>query len=434
MSWRKSKTTDLARASAAAIPVPRLEVTRVGWVFCLLAVFLLLASWNSQANLLFAMFGMMVGVLLVTPLIGRTVLRKLEVRRRLPESVAVGQTLAGAYELVNRKRFWPSFSVGIRELDAIPAFRTGLQAYMLHAAPKTAAVVPADALAARRGVYSLERCQVSTAFPFGLICRTAVLRDPAPLVIFPAVGKVAPQVLALCRSATQDVGRDVRPRQGGVDEFYGLKEYRPGESPRWIYWRKSARTGRLVLKEMTEISPPTLVLLVDTFLRERSRGAHAAVERAVAVAASLASHALASDLQVGLLAWTGQWKYLPPERGKRHRLELLTYLARLPLNREQNADALLARARLVAGRSASLVLLTPSDLHAPQAERRRSGLVVFGAASDEVARWFRFDPSVDFSTCMPADQDPEEPPRVDATGRADAVGAGVSRPAVAAGG
>ena len=76
--------------------------------------------------------------------------------------------------------------------------------------------------------------------------------------------------MAMARSA-EKVGPTMRPHRGGMDEFYGLKEFRTGENPRWIYWRRSARTGALVAKEMTQVSPPRLMLLVDTFLVDRSR-------------------------------------------------------------------------------------------------------------------------------------------------------------------
>ena len=63
----------------------------------------------------------------------------------------------------------------------------------------------------------------------------------------------------------------MRPRRGGQDEFYGVKEYRTGENPRHIYWRRSARTGVLVAKEMTQVSPPKLLLLVDTNVDNATR-------------------------------------------------------------------------------------------------------------------------------------------------------------------
>src|SRR5439155_15926730 len=114
-----------------------------------------------------------------------------------------------------------------------------------------------------------------------------------------------------------------------------------GENPRWIYWRRSARVGTLVIKEMSHVSPPRMVLLVDTYLSDRSDDSHAQVERVVAMAASLASAAMEQDLSVGLTAWSGQqWLHMAPNRGKRHCRDLLAALARLPLNELHDQAAL----------------------------------------------------------------------------------------------
>src|SRR6185436_15300047 len=131
-------------------------------------------------------------------------------------------------------------------------------------------------------------------------------------------------------------------RRGGQDEFYGVKEHRTGENPRWIYWRRSARTGVLVSKEMTQVAPPRLLLLVDTYLPETAATQLPSVERAIAMAASLASHALEAGLLVGLCTWSNQWISISPHRGKRQRRDLLALLAQLPRNTQHDTERLLA--------------------------------------------------------------------------------------------
>jgi uncharacterized protein (DUF58 family) len=122
--------------------------------------------------------------------------------------------------------------------------------------------------------------------------------------------------MQLCRSSDTS-GAHMRPRRGGQDEFYGVKEHRTGENPRWIYWRRSARTGVLVSKEMTQVAPPRLLLVIDTYINplERTLAAHANVERAIAMAASVASQALEEGMSVGVFAWSGEWTSLAPARG-----------------------------------------------------------------------------------------------------------------------
>src|SRR3954469_19332298 len=333
----------------SATPVrkrPSLDFSLTGLVYCSMMMFMGLAAVNTQANLLFGVFGLMIGVLLIAGVISRAVLRRLKVRRVLPEHAVVGKPVTLLYEFANTKRFWSSLSVTLGELDASEAFVKQPFAYLLHAAPRSSATVPTQVIPKRRGLHVFDRYQLATSFPFGFIKRAIDRREHETVLIFPAIGQVDPKLLAMCKSADRS-GATMRPRRGGDDEFYGVKEFRYGENPRSIYWRRSARTGVLVSKEMTQVSPPKLLLLVDTFLMGRSSAEHVAVERTIAMASSLASHALEAGLMVGLYVWTGtgtaapQWLGVHPNRGKRHRVDILAQLAQLPLNTVKDTQVLL---------------------------------------------------------------------------------------------
>src|ERR1044072_8039437 len=88
---------------------PSLNFTLTGFVYSIMMLFMGLAAINSQANLLFAVFGLMIGILLISGTISRMVLRRLKVQRILPEHGVVGARTTFQYEFENGKRFWPSF-------------------------------------------------------------------------------------------------------------------------------------------------------------------------------------------------------------------------------------------------------------------------------------------------------------------------------------
>lgn len=397
-------------------PRPRLTVVRkkpsidfsvTGLVYCTMMMFLGLAAVNSQANLLFGVFGLMVGILLISGVFSRMVIRKLTIRRELPAHGTVGQRMGLQYHVENRKRFWPSMSVTLAELDGAEAFTRQPQAYLLHVTAKSSTTISTELLAKRRGLHELNRYQLITSFPFGFVRRAIYGSGRETLLILPAVGLVDQKVIAMCRSA-ESSGAMIRPRPGGTDEFYGVKDYRRGENPRWIYWRRSARTGALVTKEMTHVSPPRILLLVDTYIADRTLEAHESVERAIAMAASLASSALEQGLPIGLIAWSGDgWTHIPANRGKRHRLDMLTLLARLPLNTTRPQKELLDESRKHQKSGTTLVLMTPQDVRLSLAEAARGSLVALSANHVGMQSYFKFDKRVDFMSCMPFDQQPE---------------------------
>ena len=101
---------------------PSLDFSITGLVYCSMMMFMGLAAMNSQASLLFGVFGLMIGILLVAGVISKIVLRRLELHRLLPELAVVGQPTTVTYQFTNNKRFWPSLSVCLEELDGAEAF------------------------------------------------------------------------------------------------------------------------------------------------------------------------------------------------------------------------------------------------------------------------------------------------------------------------
>jgi uncharacterized protein (DUF58 family) len=406
---RRSKPIPVVNPATATVMhrKPSLDFSLTGLIYCSMMLFMGLAAMNSQASLLFGVFGLMIGILLISGIISRMVLRRLTIHRLLPELAVVGHATTVAYEFQNDKRFWPSLSVCLAELDGAEAFTRQPQSYMLHAAARMTATVPVEVLPKRRGLHELNRYQISTSFPFGFIKRAVERRQKDTMLVYPAIGQVDPRLMAMCRSA-DNAGATMRPRRGGQDEFYGVKEYRTGENPRWIYWRRSARTGVLVSKEMTQVSPPRLLLAIDNFVDPSARTleAHADIERAIAMAASVASQALEDGMSVGLLVWSGQWSTIAPARGKRHRRDVLAVLARLPMNTTMRTQALLDASRESAERGVTPVLVTPHEYSVGLGEHLRSGLVVVPASGEISRRWVRFADTVDFTRCMPVEQEP----------------------------
>ena len=386
-----------------------LHFSLTGFVYICMMLFMGIAAINSQANLLFGIFGLMIGVLLIGGVISRLVLKSLVVERDLPDHACVGEPLTVPYKFVNQKRYWPSLSVVLAELDGVEAFTRQPHCFMLHAAAGMTAVVPMVLVPKRRGLHLLNHYQLITSFPFGFVRRAVTRAQTNNLLIYPPLAEVSPKLLAMCRSADTS-GEQSRPQPGGADEFYGVKEYRAGDNPRWIYWRRSASAGTLVSKEMTRASPPRVMILVDTCAKHRSIEDHADVERCIAMAASLAVAALDQGLAVGLCAWAGEFAHVSASRGKRHKTELLSFLAQLPLNADHALAQLLDFAKPHLHGGVTPVLFSPDRSAEEMPSAGRGAVISVPANSARAQSLFRFDPKIDFITAMPADHLPAQRP------------------------
>jgi uncharacterized protein (DUF58 family) len=395
-------------------PVKRyagVDFSVTGLVYGATTLLMGVAAINGQINLLFGVFGVMSGVFLVSGFICRTVLLRLRVTRQLPEQLVVGRPATIVYHFENTKRIWPSLSVTMMELEGTEAFASQPRAFLLHAAAGMTANVDCRVLPKRRGRYALGLYQLSTSFPFGFIKRALTRTEEQVALVGPPLGECSNRLLGLSR-CDQRADAPVAPRRGGEDEFYGVKEHRPGENPRSIYWRRSARTpGVLVGKEMTQVAPPRLLVLADTFLqRPDDIAEQAAVEKALAMAASLASAALDEGLTIGLCAWGGDdWASVPLQQGKRQRRDVLAALAGLPKNTMVDGSELLRTASGMLTGDTTAVLFTPREMTVSLSDRLRGALVVVPSLAPWVGAWFRFDPAIDFTRCIPMDDQPAPP-------------------------
>lgn len=388
---------------------PRIDFSVTGLVYAAIMMFMGLAAVNLQASLLFGVFGLMIGILLVSARISKTVLRGLDVRRLLPDQATVGRPFLIHYSIYNQKRVWASLSVTIAELDGVEGFRRQPHAYLLHVAPHNTAAINSEVLPKRRGMVELDRYQLLTSFPFGFIKRSIIRRQRDSVLVFPPMAAVDRALLQQFKSAEQ-TGHSLRPTLQGMDEFYGLREYRAGESPRMIYWKRTAKTGVLVSREMTHAAPPRIIVVVDTFNPDASDARTTEIERSIAQAASLIDAAIEAGLAVGLTVRGTEWHVAAPNRGKRHRRELLTALAKLPPARSQRTDdahTALAQAASVANALTTLVLMTGGDESRNASGTRRGAGMMIGCRSPQAKAWFDFDPQIDFGNAGPIETQTE---------------------------
>lgn len=403
MKWLSRKTRPHPAATFVHLK-PSIDVSFIALVYCGATLFIGVAAMNSQTNLLFGVLGMMMGVLLVAAYISRTSIRKLSVHRSVPDHLVVGDPATLVYTLSNGKRYWPSISVSMGELDGCEGFVFQPYGYLLHAPAGSSKQLTVPLMPKRRGIHELDRYQLSTSFPFGFVKRATLATKREAIMIFPALAQVSPAILMLCQSA-ENAGARMRPRRGGDDEFYGLREYRVGENPRMIHWKLSAHSGDLVMREMTRVSPPRLMIVLDNYCAYDDCNL-SDTELTIAMAASLASLALGRGYPVGLLSYSGNYVHVAPDHGKRHRRELLSQIAQLQRNSSHAHARLVDAASMHVAPGTSIILMTPAWTAAPA--WRPAGRIISLCTRDQtVRRYFTFRDGIDFAHSMPVDQENE---------------------------
>ena len=255
----------------------RIYFTRGGALFAIGAFSVGFAAMNTGNNLLFLLLGAMLGSIVVSSWLSEQAIRGLEVRRRTPRGVPVGEPARIVYEVSNRKERLPSFAVEVRE-EGLPA-----AAFLPRLDAGATTTIRSEHRFVRRGVYTLDAVTLSTAFPFGLFRKERDVRISGELVIWPRTDRAVPAVAASGRRGRRG-GLSLQGAPGARGEYRGLRGYRPGDDPRDIHWRSTARLGEPVVRQYERDASEGLWICLDT------RGwDEELVERTVEVAASLAA-------------------------------------------------------------------------------------------------------------------------------------------------
>ena len=326
------------------------------------------AAINTGNNLLFLLLGAMLGFITISSWLSEQVIGEISVLRRTPRGVTVGNPLRIQYEVKNGRRRIPAFALEIGEeelpgLAFIPFLAAGRQVR-----------TRSENHFVRRGVFPLEPVTVSTSFPFGLFRKTRTLKVPGELIVWPRTARpVRSPSLGGGRKASG--GISTLNAAGPRGEYRGLRGYRPGDDPRDIHWRTTARLGTPVVKEYEQNVAETLWICLDT------RGPPGeSAEAAVETAASLAAKAYFEGKRFGF-ATTGAT--IEPGHGPGQLERVLNALARVdfgpnnprPLPPVSPMRCVLVTMSPSAGGSFGDVVLTTGGRKDPKQETREVPVV-----------------------------------------------------------
>ena len=95
----------------------------------------------------------------------------------------------------------------------------------------------------RRGLLALPRLELSTVQPLGLARAWAYAWPAQSVLVYPAAETNAPPPPAA-------IGGNAPPQPARAgDELHHLRDYRPGDAPRSVAWKPSARRGSLLVRD-----------------------------------------------------------------------------------------------------------------------------------------------------------------------------------------
>ncbi|MCR4392584.1 MAG: DUF58 domain-containing protein [Candidatus Acetothermia bacterium] len=183
----------------------------------------------------------------------------------------------------------------------------------------------------RRGLYPLSSIRVQVRDLLGYVLWEGEVACPAPVAVLPRCERLTGVAIAPRRTLV--AAGTARARRGGTGtEFFGAREYLPGDDVRRINWKAYARLGGLVINQFEEERAADVVVVLD--VRADAYLVPNAVDlldHAVRAAGALCQFFLGQGHRVGLLLYGRYLDWVFPGYGRLHGERLLRELARAEL-------------------------------------------------------------------------------------------------------
>ena len=272
-----------------------LKVTKEGKRFIGILFVIGLAAINTGNNLLYLVVAMLLSLIIISGIMSEATIKKLRVKRELAPRIYKNTPAAARLEIENTKKYLPSYSFRIEEFP-VEAVKTE-PAYVLKLPGGGKTIRTFRYVFEKRGVFKLYGLNFTTRFPFGLFIKGRPEKMEQEVLVYPSVRKIKePGIYGGANSGSSSL-----QKKGHGSQIHGLRDYTIQDDSRYIHWKASARTGKLLRKEFEKEKERRVAIVFDNLRCEQQL-----FEEMVDTAASLCSHFITMGYGVGLKTLSGE--------------------------------------------------------------------------------------------------------------------------------
>lgn len=324
--------------------LPRtLSFTKEGTRFIAILFVIGIAAINTGNNLLYLIVAMMLSVIVISGILSESTLRDVEVSRTLPKHIFAGISAVATWSILNKKRIFPSFSISIDEFSPnmpkskglgkgsenksprsshpaprLPVF-TAESGYIIKLPAGASLIQRCSYTFFQRGLHKLEGFKIKTRFPFGFFLKARRLYMPAEVVVYPNI-KPIKQITAAKFLKSGELPKKIK---GYGAHLYSIRDYTLSDDSRFIHWKSTAKTTRLMAKELEQEGNKKVQVVFHNSLHELPDFKNK-FEDMVEEAASVADYFIRCGFEVGFKSLTRE---LPCRSGKEQLYRILRELA-----------------------------------------------------------------------------------------------------------
>ncbi len=239
--------------------------------------------------------------------------RAIAVERDAPAAIGLGDHATLRYTVSSSWR-WP-IRVSLSD-DMPPGVEAQPHHQDLELGARQSVTLDVPVLGQRRGRYAFGDVALGIVTPLGLLTRIVRTQPTDGVVIVPSLNNVRRFRLLSMQHRLSDAGVRALKQRGEGGAFAGLRDYFPGDDPRLVDWKATARHGRLITREETVERSQTVMLIVDCGrAMTQMAGRFSRFEHVLSAALVLGDVAVTGGDRVGLLAFDDVVRaFVPPQR------------------------------------------------------------------------------------------------------------------------
>ena len=297
--------------------------TRRFFIFLLLIVALFITgAWLSLLAAIAKALLMLFALLCIFDLLVLYGLRKgLKARREMPELFSNGDKNMISIHLVNRH----NITLHLNILDEIPAvFQIRDFSLNTRIRANERKVLHYSLRPVKRGEFDFGALNVYATTVFGFIERRYRFDRPGRIKVYPSFQQIKNLEFFSIARMKNFLGTKKIRKPGHNREFEHIKDYIPGDEPRHINWKATARRNKLMVNDYQEEKSQNVYSFIDMGRgMEMAFGGMTLLDYAINASLALGRVVLKNGDRFGMLSYTNKVKRYIPAGSRNQQFSLL---------------------------------------------------------------------------------------------------------------
>ena len=230
--------------------------------------------------------------------------------QRTFNKLQVGESVESRITIQNSSLI-PKLNLEVSDMPELPGHSSGA---VLNVPGSDDIVVSSRIPLRQRGIYQVGDPVLTSSDPFGFVRLRRRNPGSQQYIVYPRIVDVPP--FSLTRGDIVGEGDVQGSSPEATSSVSTIREYRPGDSSKYIHWPSTARKGGFMVKQFdTGMEDLVWILLDLEGAAHHGQGQESTEEYAVTAAASIARSYSEAEWAVGLMAQGDRPWTIPPQEG-----------------------------------------------------------------------------------------------------------------------